>query len=163
MKATFVVTAGIVRQEGKILLVQQQGEGDSASTWALPGGVLENGELLHQALARELAEETGIAITKTGRVAYTTQIERIDGGRTLALVFEVEQWTQLSMPNDPDKVVMQAQFVQLEEAINRLAQLPWRSMSEPAITYLEEKIHYGSLWVYAEQRDGSETFLWKND
>lgn len=163
MGKTFTVVAGIVRQDGEILLVQQQGKNDPVPTWALPGGVVENGEFLHQALARELAEETGITVTKTRRVAYTTQIERRDGDTMLALVFEVEQWSKLSMPDDPDKVVMQAQFVQLEEAIKRLAQLPWQSMSEPAIAYLEEKSRYGSLWVCAEQANGTEMLKWKNE
>lgn len=162
MGKTFVVVAGIIRQGGEVLLVKQQGANDVAPNWALPGGVVENGEFLHQALTREVAEETGVTVAKTGRVAYTTQIERLDGGRTLALVFEIEHWSKQNTLNDPDKVVMQAQFVQLKEAIKRLAQLPWQSMSEPAIAYLEDKTRYGSLWVYAEQPDGTEMLLWKN-
>jgi len=41
-----IVAALIRRDDGAILLVRQQRLDDPAPTWALPGGVVEAGELL---------------------------------------------------------------------------------------------------------------------
>ncbi|MCM1578687.1 MAG: NUDIX domain-containing protein [Ruminococcus sp.] len=50
---------GVVKNsEGKILLVKHNRRG-----WTLPGGVVENGENLIDALKREVMEETGIEVT----------------------------------------------------------------------------------------------------
>lgn len=48
----------VINSEGKILLVRHNARG-----WTFPGGVVENGENLINALEREIMEETGIEIT----------------------------------------------------------------------------------------------------
>lgn len=50
--------------DGKVLLVKR---GDSG-TWALPGGTLEWGETLTEALPREVEEETGATVVGVGTV-----------------------------------------------------------------------------------------------
>jgi 8-oxo-dGTP diphosphatase len=52
-------------QDGQLLLVKR---GDTG-TWALPGGTLEWGELLSEALPREIEEETGARFVSLGRVS----------------------------------------------------------------------------------------------
>lgn len=51
-------TALIVNEDGRILLQQRT----DFEAWGLPGGVMEPGESLLQALHREVGEETGLAI-----------------------------------------------------------------------------------------------------
>lgn len=56
---TVRVTAVVIRQ-GCILLVRQHV--DSRREWSLPGGRLERGEQVSEALVREVEEETGIVV-----------------------------------------------------------------------------------------------------
>jgi 8-oxo-dGTP pyrophosphatase MutT (NUDIX family) len=52
------VSAVIFDRQGRLLL-QQRSDGGQ---WGLPGGSVEIGESLHQAVAREVAEETGLRV-----------------------------------------------------------------------------------------------------
>jgi 8-oxo-dGTP diphosphatase len=46
-------------QDGNLLLIRR-GHGPAAGEWSLPGGRLEAGELVAEAVVRELREETGL-------------------------------------------------------------------------------------------------------
>jgi 8-oxo-dGTP diphosphatase len=62
------VAAGLIlRSDGKLLLGQRPEGKPWAGWWELPGGKLEPGETVLQALARELDEELGIQVTEATR------------------------------------------------------------------------------------------------
>lgn len=58
------VTVAVRDDDGRLLLVQRSDNG----LWAMPGGGLEVGETVAQAAAREVLEETGLAVEVNGVV-----------------------------------------------------------------------------------------------
>ena len=54
------VVAAILQTDGKILVGQRMPDQSHPLKWEFPGGKVESGESLEQALARELEEELGI-------------------------------------------------------------------------------------------------------
>ena len=63
VKTVIVVAAVLVDVDGRVLVAQRPEGKAMAGLWEFPGGKIEDGETLHQALARELGEELGIAIS----------------------------------------------------------------------------------------------------
>ncbi|HFC92524.1 MAG TPA: Nudix family hydrolase [Leucothrix mucor] len=57
-----VVVAVIQNKNGKILITQRNAEKHQGGKWEFPGGKVEQGESVQQALAREIDEELGIQI-----------------------------------------------------------------------------------------------------
>ncbi|MBI4443151.1 MAG: NUDIX domain-containing protein [Acidobacteria bacterium] len=66
-----VGVGGVIIEQGKVLLVRRGSE-PMQGEWSLPGGLLELGEELAQALRREIEEETGL------RVAVGPMVEVLD-------------------------------------------------------------------------------------
>jgi 8-oxo-dGTP diphosphatase len=54
-----VSVGAIVVQDGQLLLVRR-GRGAAVGSWSVPGGRVERGETLAEAVVRELREETGL-------------------------------------------------------------------------------------------------------
>lgn len=83
-KAKQVVAALILREE-KILICQRTADQAMPFKWEFPGGKVESGEDLKDALHRELDEELGIDAEIGTRVAAIQHTYR--GGNTLELHF----------------------------------------------------------------------------
>ncbi|QBI21222.1 NUDIX domain-containing protein [Egibacter rhizosphaerae] len=60
-----VAVGGVAIDRQRLLLVQR-GRGVATGRWSLPGGRLDPGESLAQGVARELHEETGLAVRVLG-------------------------------------------------------------------------------------------------
>ena len=77
----FLGVFAVVERDGRILMVQNARRigGREQLVWDLPGGQVEDGELLHEALQRELREETGLAIAGAPRFLFVQEGERRRG------------------------------------------------------------------------------------
>ncbi len=65
MTPTVAVGAFVFDADGRVLLVER-GKPPGVGLWTVPGGRLEPGETLAQAVAREVQEETGLVVEVGG-------------------------------------------------------------------------------------------------
>jgi 8-oxo-dGTP diphosphatase len=57
---TIIVTAGLVIEQGKVLVTQRKADSPHGLLWEFPGGKVKEGEEPREALRRELKEELDI-------------------------------------------------------------------------------------------------------
>ncbi|HET9830904.1 MAG TPA: NUDIX hydrolase [Vicinamibacterales bacterium] len=76
-----VVGVGAVVLDGQRVLLVKRGHAPLKGQWSLPGGGVETGETLEQAVAREVLEETGVTIEVGPIVEVLDRISRDSDGR----------------------------------------------------------------------------------
>ncbi len=133
MRTLYRIVVGIVRQQNQLLLVQNQADGAEA-IWSLPGGVIEEGETLKDALEREMREETGLSV-EAFELTYITEnfIEQFNA-HSLVTYFDCSVTGELSL-NDPDREVVACQWVPIEQLEDYILN---RDVLEPLQDYLNK-------------------------
>lgn len=82
------VDAVVVRDESVLLV--RRGREPFEGAWALPGGFVDRGERLEQAVLRELLEETGIQGEIMGLVGSYSRPDRDPRGHTVSVVYALD-------------------------------------------------------------------------
>lgn len=85
------VVAGLIVQEGKLLVCQRTRHQTMPLKWEFPGGKIEEGEQPRDALRRELEEELGIGATIGDEVARI-QHEYPNGGMVELRFYVVREY-----------------------------------------------------------------------
>jgi ADP-ribose pyrophosphatase YjhB (NUDIX family) len=75
----FCAVGAIVVDKGALLLIKRDRE-PARGQWSLPGGRVEIGETLREALVREVREETGVDVDVDGLIGVAERIVRDDDG-----------------------------------------------------------------------------------
>jgi 8-oxo-dGTP diphosphatase len=154
----------VVWKGAHILFVQQQGRDDPSPGWALPGGRVEAGEFLFEAVTREVYEETGLEVITVGPLVYAIQVRNASSELPgMSFVFEIADWQGAIQVADPEGKVLEAQFFSVEDAIVLLeAGLRRRIMREPIVAFLKGAVAPGAFWYYRADQDGAEEFLMRH-
>ena len=76
-----LVGVGAVIFRGEAVLLVRRGQEPARDSWSLPGGLVEMGETLEAALAREIAEETGLTVRILGISAVLERLFPDEAGR----------------------------------------------------------------------------------
>ncbi len=72
--------AAIIVKKGKVLLTMRGNE-PSKGKWGIPGGVVELGETMEEAVVREVREETGVDCRPVKRLTVFDSIRKDPDGR----------------------------------------------------------------------------------
>lgn len=107
-----VRVASIIVQEGAILLVRHVKCGKTY--WLLPGGRVEYGEPVGEALVREVKEETGLDIT-LGELVFLNDSIPPDGHRHVVNLYFTARIVGGQLAQGPDYVLAEIRFVPLDE------------------------------------------------
>jgi 8-oxo-dGTP diphosphatase len=86
------VVAGILEQDGRVLICRRRSDQAHALKWEFPGGKMEAGETPRQSLIRELREELGVESEPAEEI---TRYEFVYPGRPpiLLIFLRVPCWT----------------------------------------------------------------------
>jgi len=91
-KPEFDIAVGVIfDDQGRVLIAQRPEGKHMAGAWEFPGGKVEAGETVEQALARELQEELGIAVL--GSAALLQQTHEYPDRVVNLLVWVVMQYS----------------------------------------------------------------------
>jgi 8-oxo-dGTP diphosphatase len=76
-----MVGVGATILRGDHVLIVQRGREPAYGKWSLPGGLVELGESLHDAICREVLEEANLKVAVVDVVAVLDRVLRDDDGR----------------------------------------------------------------------------------
>ncbi|WP_342800618.1 NUDIX hydrolase [Nocardia sp. No.11] len=85
-----LVVGAVVVRHNRVLILRRRRSDSLSGRWELPSGVVEPGESLDDAVAREVFEETGLEVT--GISDYLGEFDYLSGGgaRTRQFTFVVD-------------------------------------------------------------------------
>lgn len=119
------VVSSLIKKDGKYLLVKKK---KNPTHFILPGGKIEDGESLENALIRELKEELSIEVTKE-QLTYFTKVKTIaqfenlpitsdiflvDYEGPISVANEIESYSWIDIPNHDNKELAKV-LVKLKE------------------------------------------------
>jgi 8-oxo-dGTP diphosphatase len=76
-----VVAVGGVIVDGRKVVLVRRGQEPLLGQWSIPGGAVEVGEPLTEALSREIVEETGLIVKVCGTIEVLDRIIRDEDGK----------------------------------------------------------------------------------
>jgi len=140
-----VAAAILMDKQERVLLVANDWSRRGKVRYTLPGGMVEAGETIPVAIAREVQEETGLRVKGLQHLAYVIQVEdHRKSERTIAMAFRAN-YDGLLNPKDPDGHVVEARFLTAEEVAIKLDE--HRPLLEPLMDYLRGE--RGRFYAYS--------------
>jgi 8-oxo-dGTP diphosphatase len=152
----WLVGGGLILDGSGLLLVRNRrrsGEHD----WTPPGGVIDAGESLIDGLTREVAEETGVKVSRWQGPVYEVEVEAPGLGWRLRVEahLALEHDGDLHV-DDPDGIVVEAAYVNADDCGNHLAGCH-RWVSEPLGEWLSDRWVGSRRYRYCVDGDDPRT------
>jgi 8-oxo-dGTP diphosphatase len=88
-KRPLVAVDGVVVRRNRSVVLVKRRKPPYEGYWALPGGLVEYGETVEEAVAREVREETGLEIEIRGLVGVYSKPNRDPRGHVISIAFLV--------------------------------------------------------------------------
>jgi len=110
MKKPSIAVDGIITKDEKILLIKRKNE-PFKGKWALPGGFVEYGERVEEAVLREIKEETGLDAKIKKLFGVYSDPNRDPRGHTISIVFILEDKGKVKGGDDAEE----AKFFELKK------------------------------------------------
>ena len=148
----WTVASGIIIEQEQLLLVQNRRRNGSLD-WSTPGGVVDPGEEVLEALQREVIEETSVVVDGWSEMLYSVEVDFVGRDMTLiAQVFQAHGYSGILHVDDPDHVVVDGRWVSADQAHELLDSSP-RWVAEPLRHYVHQLFHEPSAtqpgrWKY---------------
>ncbi len=118
------VACALIYDESREKIVMVRNKKGESSYWSVPGGAVEEGETLEQAVIRETKEESGFEIEITGlhsvREAFFTE----RGHHALLFTFLANIVDGEMKISDPDAEVVEVRWMDLQAANVLMTYLP---------------------------------------
>ena len=133
---SFRVGGGLILVDNRLLLAANRRR-QGMLEWTPPGGVIDDGESVLEAITREVAEETGLTVNGWEDRHYCVHVSAPDMGWDLT----VESWLATAVEgeialNDPDGIVERAEFVDVADVARLMEEsAPWVRI--PLLNWLE--------------------------
>jgi 8-oxo-dGTP diphosphatase len=92
-----VVGVGAIVTRGDRILLVRRGHPPMQGAWSIPGGRVESGETLTEAVRRELREECGLAVAVGDVAIILDRISRGPDGRVAAHYLIIDFWASVDV------------------------------------------------------------------
>ncbi len=158
-----VVAGVVIDPGGRVLIAQRPAGRKLAGGWEFPGGKVEPGEARRDALARELAEEIGIAVAgpvrplvrlrhvyEYGEVLLDVWVVRAYGGEPRGLDGQALRWCSLG------QLALAADLLEADKPIVRALRLPERLVDASTGDYWVDGFGSGFGSVFRSSGFGSD-------
>lgn len=120
----FNVASGIIIDNDQIVFVQNRRRNGSLD-WSTPGGVVDPGEQVLEALQREVVEETALTAQGWSPLLYSVEVNFVERELSLrAEVFVATGYDGTLHIDDPDNVVVDGRWVDHPQALTLLDHSP---------------------------------------
>lgn len=83
-----VSNKALITEDGRALIVRRANCAHAEGVWEFPGGKMEFGETIEAALAREVREETGLAV-EILRLLYAATVPLPEEGRQIVFLYHL--------------------------------------------------------------------------
>jgi len=113
-----LAVGGVVLKGDQVLLIQR-GRAPLKGHWSIPGGKVERGERLEDALTREIEEETGIKAKILGLIGVFEALPEAEDAPHYVMVDYAAEYVSGEVHAGDD--AMDAEFLSVPEALSRVA------------------------------------------